>query len=179
MKKHIISLILIFISFQVAAQSIYVQPLNDINGNVINLKKYLGKKMVFIIVPISTVDSSTIKEVDSFLVSCGEKAAVFGIPSIEDGYTESQKVALQQIYTGKKIILSEGMYTKKASGSNQSPIMQWLTHQNKNFRSDADAAGPGQAFFVADPGNLLFVARPEASLNIAGTLFIINKPPGH
>lgn len=179
MKKYIICLLIIFISFQVTAQSIYVQPLNDINGNVINLKKYFGKKMVFIIIPISLEDSSTISEIDSFLVSCDAKAVVFGIPSREDGYTDSQKAALQQIYTGKKIVLSEGMYTKKSSASNQSPIMQWLTYRNKNFRSDADAAGPGQAFFVAEPGNLLFVDRPEARLNRAGTLFILNKPPGH
>ena len=132
--------------------------------------------MVFIIVPFSIEDSSAIRVVDSFLVSCDAKAVVFGILSKEDGYTDSQKKALLKIYTGKNIILSEGMYTKKSSGSNQSPIMQWLTHRNKNFRSDADAAGPGQAFFVAEPGNLVVVARPAARLNSAGALFILNKP---
>jgi hypothetical protein len=62
------------------------------------------------------------------------------------------------------IVLTEGMYTKKTSGKNQSALMQWLTDRTKNTHFDMDSWGIGHKFFVNSKGRLYAVMPPQTSL---------------
>jgi hypothetical protein len=84
---------------------------------------------------------------------------------------------MQAMYKKMGIVLTEGMYTKKSSGSNQSALMKWLTDRTKNRHFDIDSEGIGQKFIVNATGRLFAVLPPQVSLQ-AGVFNKIVHGPG-
>lgn len=154
------------------SQALYDLPVKDIDGNAINLKKYIGKKILFLVVPVKRTDSLLI-QLDSFLVQYSSKINVIGILSNEDGYRPDTKSTLKQLYANKGIVLTEAMNIRK--GQDQSPLLQWLTDRSKNHHFDMDAKGIGQKFFVSETGRLFAVMPRQADLNYPMMSRIVNN----
>lgn len=143
---------------------------NTINGDSIHLNSYLGKKTLFIIAPISETDP-VYSQLQNFKSRYLDTVRVVCIFSKEDGYTSSNSSTIQAIYNEMGVILSDGLYTKKSSGTNQAPIMKWLTDKTQNTHFDMDAGGIGHKFFVDETGRLFGVLPPGSSLSS----FIIDR----
>jgi glutathione peroxidase-family protein len=96
-----------------------------------------------------------------------DSAVIIGIPSLEDGYTEGNKAVVKKRLNSNKVcfLLTEAMTTRKASGAQQSPLMQWLTNKDLNTHFDQDAKGAGHKFFVDETGELYGVMPPAAPLS--------------
>ena len=153
-------------------QNFYDLPIKDIAGNTIELKNYLGKKIMFLIVPLSSNDS-LLMQLDSFLVQYEGKIQVIGMLSKEEGYTEAQKISVVELYRNRNLLLTEGMKTRK--GPEQAPLMQWLTDRRKNNHFDMDAQGIGHKFFVSETGRLFAVMPRRVSLTNPMMRRIINS----
>ena len=145
--------------------SIYMQSLKTIDGAKTDLLQYKGKKMLFIILPLSAEDTTvTIGEITSLQTKHQGSLAIIGIPSEEAGFTNGDKDKLKKLYkdvTGN-FIIAEGMKVKK--GEQQSALFQWLTSKNKNRHFDQDVQGVGTKFFVDEAGELYAVMGPELRL---------------
>lgn len=135
--------------------SIYDIPVKDIDGGIIDLKIYRGKKMMFTNVSGNEHDS-TIKQYAAFYRRYKDSAVMILIPSREDGYVETAKEAIKKRFArkGMAFVITEPMNTHKTSGPQQSELMQWLSNKKMNSHYDNDITGPGFKFFVDEYGEL-------------------------
>lgn len=166
MKKNLFFISMIFLNLYAVGQnnSFYSLQVKDIDGSTINLSSFQGKKILFCTIPLNGSNSS-IDDLDSLIRANGLKIKVIGIPSIEDGFSDSMKVSVKNIYQsrGINILLTEGMYTKKTSGSNQSSLIMWLTKKDLNGSFNLEVKGNGQKFFIDKNGKLFATVNPEVS----------------
>lgn len=160
--KKLLGLIAIFYWCSASiGQSLHSLSFLDIDGATVNLSTYQGKKILIFLAPIHKRDSSRIKEIDSIRNVYDTNISCIGVMSIEDGYLDSNKTAIKALYQGTGIKLTQGMYTRKTSGSNQSDLMNWLTTRTRNMRSNADARAIGDKFFIGKTGKVYEVVSAE------------------
>ncbi len=169
--KNIIQVVLFTTVFAVTAgaQTIYEIPIRKLDGDTIRLREWQGKKILFILAPLTNEDS-VYSQLLAFSNLHRDSLQVVGIPSIEDGYQTTGAPVLRQMYEGSGIVLTEAMYTRKTSGG-QSVLLRWLTDKNYNQRYDRDVAGTGHKFFISATGRLYAVMSPTTSLQSA----IVNR----
>jgi glutathione peroxidase len=165
MIKKSLFLFIVVLSFYLNSnsQSLYDLRIKTIAGDSVALSTYAGKKIMFIIAPLSGSDS-LYTQLKEFKSRYKDSVHVVGILSVEDGYKNADADKLKKLYQNAGITLTEGMSTKKSSGVSQSLLLQWLTDKNKNRHFNNDAAGPGTKFFVNEKGRLYAVIPPQASL---------------
>jgi glutathione peroxidase len=166
--KYLFSLIVLFslVSFSVL-EDIYDISFKTIDGKPVNLNNYRGKKILFIILPLSNSDTSvSFAELSSVQTKYASSLVVVGIPGIEAGYENSDAAKLKNLYKDQKenFILAEAMKIRKLSGIQQSPLFQWLTDKDKNGHYINDPTGPGYKFFVNERGGLYAVMGPKIKL---------------
>ncbi|WP_207516100.1 hypothetical protein [Longitalea luteola] len=157
-------------------ESIYRQPLKNINGEKIELSHYRGKKMLFVIVPVTALDTTiSINDLSSLQEKYSNSLVVFGIPSEDAGFKKGDEEKIKKIYSSKQgnFILTEGMKVKKGAG--QSELLQWLTNKEKNRHFDRDVQGVGAKFFVDEMGELYAVMGPRLKLTDPLTDRILSK----
>lgn len=164
MKRIFLVFVSVTLLFLIAGgQSFYQLNFKNINGDAIPASSFAAKKVLFIILPLHPVDSN-FSQLKAFKKRYGDSVQVVGVLSFEDGFQSGNASVIKNLYSNMGIILTEGMYTKKTSGNNQSPLMKWLTDKNKNMHFDMDAKGIGQKFFVSQVGRLYAVISPQTSL---------------
>jgi hypothetical protein len=163
------------LSFALLPKSIYSIKLKDLEGRAIELAKFLGKKMVFIMLSGKEPDS-VLTGLDFFCQKHKDSAVVIGVPSIEDGYNETDKETMKQVFSIKcpHLVLTESMYTRKASAG-QSELMQWFTHTDQNLHFGYDVTGVGWKFFVAETGELYAALGSHAQLSSALIERVMNR----
>lgn len=149
--------------------SIYDYTLPTIEGGNQPLTAYQGKKIVVITLPVSQDASadSLLYSLDTLAAHHSANLKVIAVPAIEDGFTASQKPQLLQWYRsklGSNILITDGIYTRKTSGSQQHPLFKWLTSSNQNEVFDIDVAGPGYKFFSNSSGQLYGVLKPHSKV---------------
>jgi len=163
MKKALIVVLAFYWCSPSIAQSLHSFTFKNIDGNNVNLGSYQDSSILLIcLAPIKADDSIRINEIDSLVTRYGSKMKMIGVMSIEDGFIDSNKTAIKNLYSnrGITITLTEGMYTRKSS-SNQSVLLNWLTSKTQNLRFNVDAKGIGQKFFIDKYGKMFAVLPPE------------------
>lgn len=150
-------------------QNVYGFSLPDIEGGSINLSGYTGKKLVFVTLPLvqSVSTDSALYAMDTLALAHQGGLKIIGVISIEDGYTTGQKTALLLWYRsklGNHISITDGVYTRKTSGSQQHPLYKWLTSMSMNEVFDIDPDATGFKFFINTEGKLVGVLRPHSKM---------------
>jgi glutathione peroxidase len=169
MSKLILIASLFFVAFTMPAESIYTHSVTTMEGENKQLSTYQGKKLLIITLPIqmNIMNDSLLRSLDSIRAIYNPSLKIIGIPSYEDGYTTALKSSLTQWYRsilGSDIIITEGLYTRKTSGSLQHPLFKWLCDKEKNAHFNNDVAGPGHKFFVWTNGELVGVLGASTKL---------------
>jgi glutathione peroxidase len=164
--KYLLSLIAItaLLSFRYL-DDIYNIALKTIDGTKIELSQYRGKKILFIVLPLSSQDTTvSISQISQLQTKYQSSLVVIGIPAEETGYKSSDADNLKKLYkdASANFIIAEGMKVKK--GSEQSSLFQWLTSKEKNHHFDQDVQGVGAKFFVDEAGELYAVMGPRLKL---------------
>ncbi len=149
---------------------IYDFSVPRINGGTQSLSDYQGKRILVITLPVeqSPAADSLLYSLDTLGAARAQTLQIIGVPAIEDGYTAGNNSALQQWYfskLGSHVLVTSGLYTRKASGSQQHPLFKWLTTASQNEVFDIDAEGPGFKFFTKQTGELIGVLRPHTKVS--------------
>jgi glutathione peroxidase-family protein len=163
-------------------QDFYAIPINSIDGKKIDLNSYQGMKVLIVIIPLNDRGTAAIEELANFKATLGNKIAVIGIPSIEEGYQKSDDITLKKLYKQDRnidILITEGVKVKKGSGTAQAELMKWLTDYKRNGHFDTDVQGAGDKFFVSETGKLYAVLSPQMSLFGRAMTAIVNQPGGN
>ena len=144
---------------------IYSVPVNGIDGVKIDLNQYRGKKLLFIVLPLSTQDTTvSINDITQLQTRHQSSLVVIGIPSEEAGFKTGDEGRLKKLYrdAAAGIVITEGMKVKKGTG--QSALFQWLTSKDQNRHFNQDVRGVGSKFFVDESGELYAVTGPQLRL---------------
>lgn len=149
---------------------LYDIQITTIEGGTKTLSTYNNKKILVIELPVTPTASNTgfLQQLDSLSSSKGDSVVVIGVPANEEGYTAAAKTTLQGWYRSvlnSRIIITDGMYTKKASGASQHPLFSWLTHKSSNGHFDDETKGVGQKYLIDESGALTAVLGPEIKLS--------------
>lgn len=169
MSKIILVISCFLLAASLQAQSVYSYSVISIEGNSKPLSAYQGKKILIITLPTqqNAYNDSLLHSLDSIRVVYHDSLAIIAVPSYEDGYTAANKSSLQQWYRSIlniDIVVTEGMYTRKISGTGQHPLFAWLTDKNKNNTFNQDVTGPGNKFIVWKDGELTSVLGAPVKL---------------
>lgn len=164
----IVHFILLAFTFQ-AATSIYDITLNTIEGNQQSMADFKGKKILIVVLPVTNTpqDSSALKTLDSLSKAYGANYSFVGIPAYEYGYSDDAQSSLRNYYrgiVGQQVIITSGVYVKKASGRKQNNLLSWLTDVKQNTHFDQEVKGVFQKYFVNEQGELFAVFGPEMYL---------------
>lgn len=171
MKHSILLLVLLLLGSSVvrAQSSIYEQAINDIDNNAIHLTDYVGKKILFVVLPLSASDTSVQQQLLRFQSRYDSShVQVIGLVAIEEGYSNDRKDSIQQQYTENihaGLIITQGISVRKSAGSNQAALLRWLTNKDSNGHFDQDADETGRKFFVGGNGRLFAVLGAATSLD--------------
>lgn len=152
--------------------SIYTYSVHKIDGGNQGLSAYQGKKMLIITLPIqqNALADSLLYCLDTLAAAHTADLKVIAVPSQEDGYTPSLKNQLRQWYRaklGEYIVIADGLYTHKTSGSQQHSLFKWLTTVAENEYFDMDVSGPWFKFFVKGNGELYGVLGSQTRISSA------------
>jgi glutathione peroxidase len=179
-KRHflrcMLALMCLSVAFTADCQGIYDHSFKDLDSKNIHLKDFAGKKLLFIILPVSATDSLA-GQLKSFVASYGDKVQVIGVLSQEDGYSKDSKAVIKTMYQNTGIVVTESMSSRKGNG--QSPLMKWLTNKDENGRFDRDIEGPGQKYFVNEQGKLYAVFSGRLSLSSPFINKVVNARAGN
>ncbi len=62
-------------------------------------------------------------------------------------------------------ILTETVKAGKAIGAEQAPLLQWLTHHQRNKHFNEDIKGPGYKYFIDERGELYGAMDPKIKIS--------------
>jgi len=150
--------------------SIYTYSVQKIEGGNQSLSAYQGKKILIVTLPIqqSASADTLLYCLDTLAAAHSTDLKVIAVPSREDGYTPSIKNQLKQWYRtklGDYIIIADGIYSRKTSGSDQHGLFRWLTTVGENEYFNMDVTGPWFKFFVKTNGELYGVLGPQTRIS--------------
>ena len=155
----------------VSETGLYDHSVPKIEGGSQNLSIYQGKKILVITLPIQQNASadSLLYSLDTLAIAHASDFKVIAVPAYEDGYVDTMKNQLLSWYRsklGSYILITDGLYTRKTSGSQQHPVFKWLTHVSENgvFDVDVDAEEPGSKFFISASGKLNGVLKSKTKI---------------
>ncbi len=150
-------------------ESIYTFSVTSIEGDNKPLSMYTEKKILIITLPTiqNSSNDSLLHSIDSLGIANLESLVIIAVPSYEDGFTLANKNDLKLWYRSilnPTIVVTDGMYTRKTSGTQQAPLFRWLTDKDKNGHFNQDVTGPRNKFFVWVNGDLSSVLGEQTRL---------------
>lgn len=177
--KYVLSFSLLFLLFSFRlTDGIYDITIKTIDGNSIRLSQYKGKKLLFILLPVSTQDTRvSIQDITGLQTKYQSSLVIIGIFSEEAGYKKEDAAQLKNRYrqSGAGIVIAEGMKVKRGEG--QSPLLQWLTNKDLNHHFDQDVEEVGSKFFVSEDGELYAVMGSRTALTSPLMDRIVTRSP--
>lgn len=149
--------------------TVYDFSVPKIEGGTQQLSAYTGKKILVITLPVvqNASADSMLYSLDTLATAHSSTLQVVAVPSYEDGFTPAQKSQLEQWYRNKLgtgIIVTDGLYTRKTSGTQQHPLFKWLTDDTQNDMFNIDVEGPGHTFFTKSNGQLYGELVPQLKI---------------
>lgn len=150
--------------------SIYSYSVAKLEGGDQSLSAFQNKKILVITLPVqqNAGSDSLLYSLDTLAAARTSSLAVIATPSFEDGYSISQQSELLQWYRsklGSYILITDGLYSRKTSGSQQHPLYKWLTDATLNGVFDMDVTGPNYKFIVRGNGQLYGVLPPQTKIS--------------
>ena len=154
----VLFLIISLISFSVMAQetSIYDYSFTTIDGEVVSLKIFKGKKILFVNVASKCGFTGQYKELQELHKTYGEQLVLIGFPcdqfgGQEPGTEEEIKGFCQKNY-GVEFLMASKVNVK---GKEQHPIYQWLTQVELNSVEDSKVAWNFSKYLIDEEGKYI------------------------
>lgn len=154
----------------VQTESIYSYSVPKIEGGNQSLMAFQNKKLLVVTLPCQQSGSadSMLRALDTLALARLSQLQVLAVPAYEDGFTPQLKNQLKQWYRsklGNYILITDGLYTRKTSGSQQHDLFKWLTTESMNESFNMDVEGPEFKFFVNPAGELNGVLKKVNRIN--------------
>lgn len=160
--------------------TIYSYSVPKIEGGNQALSAYQGKRILVVTLPITqnAAADSMLYSLDTLATANAARVKVIAVPAYEDGFTAAQRAQLKTWYRSKLstlVIITDGLYTRKTSGTQQHGLFKWLTTVTENQVFNIDVAGPNHKFFAKENGELYGVLLPQSKISGASVQKTLRK----
>lgn len=139
-------------------ESLYDIKIEEINGKLLDLNQYKGKKILFVNVASKCGFTNQYEGLQELYSKNKEKLIVIGIPCNQFGGQEpGSKTEIQsfcKLNYGVDFPLTEKVDVK---GDNQHPLYEWLTQKEKNNKMNSAVKWNFQKYLVDEEGRLIDV----------------------
>lgn len=132
--------------------------INDLNGNPIDLKKFKGKKILFVNVASECGFTPQYADLQKLHETYSDQVTVIGLPCNQFGKQEpgtpEEIHEFCSVNFGVTFLLTEKIEVK---GDNQHPLYQWLTDEKKNGLKNSSVKWNFQKYLLDENGHLIDV----------------------
>jgi len=161
MKKALLLLFLCtcFSSFsQVNSSALYNIEIEGINGEIIDLNLYKGKKILFVNVASECGFTNQYEGLQELYTTYKENLVVIGLPCNQFRGQEPGTAAEIQTFCRLNYGVDFPMSVKIAvKGDSQHPLYQWLTKKEKNGKKNSSVKWNFQKYLIDENGALMDV----------------------
>ena len=130
--------------------------INDLNGNPIDLKKFKGKKILFVNVASECGFTPQYADLQKLHETYSDQVTVIGLPCNQFGKQEpgtpEEIHEFCSVNFGVTFLLTEKIEVK---GDNQHPLYQWLTDEKKNGLKNSSVKWNFQKYMIDENGFLV------------------------
>ena len=154
------------ISQNVIAQTIYDVQVQSIDGKIINMASFKGKKILIASGSPDILQKETIPFLDS-LQKVNASLVIIAVPASDFGGTQNSAI-LTSIENSVKtsLLITTLSELKKEGGVSQNALMQWLTNRSRNSHFDAEVNTDSQLYVISESGILYCVLEKGAPLSV-------------
>jgi glutathione peroxidase len=152
----------------VLKESIYDIKIEGIDGEIIDLNKYKGKKILFVNVASECGFTKQYDGLQELYRTYKDKLVVIGLPCNQFGGQEPGAAAEIQTFCRLNFGVDFPLTTKiKVKGKEQHKLYQWLTTKTKNGKKDSSVKWNFQKYLVSPEGKLVdyyfSITKPSSS----------------
>jgi len=137
---------------------IYQFNIKGIDGKVIDLAQFKGRKMLLVNVASECGYTKQYKDLEELHKKYQDKLIIIGFPCNQFGGqepgTENEIASFCQKNFGVSFLLTQKIEVK---GTNQHPIYNWLTDKSKNGKLDSSVKWNFQKYLIDENGYLVDV----------------------
>jgi len=138
------------------SKNIYDYSINSIDGELINLKDFAGKKILFVNVASECGFTPQYEDLEALYKLHKDKLVIIGFPcnqfgKQEPGTNEEIKTFCQKNY-GVTFLITEKIDVK---GDDQHPIYKWLTEKEMNGVESSSVKWNFQKYLVDEKGKYI------------------------
>ena len=157
-------------------ESIYDISINDITGNNIDLKQFIGKYILFVNVASECGFTKQYSDLENLYKQNKDNLIVIGIPCNQFGGQEpgdeNEIMMFCQNNFGVTFLLTEKVNVK---GKSQHPLYSWLTNKKLNGNINSNVRWNFQKYIVSPDGKLINYFYSNTNPLSDKILSIINK----
>ena len=142
--------------------NLYNISINDINGKPIDLKKYLGKKMMIVNVASECGFTKQYTQLEELYSAFKDKLVILACPCNDFGGQEPGSDAEIINFCQKNYGVSFPMMAKiSVKGGDMHPVYQFLTQKAENGLEDSEVQWNFQKYLINENGELVKVVSPR------------------
>ena len=154
--KSLLSIIFFSVALSLSAQSIHSFKVKSIDGTIINLAAYKGKKILIVNTASKCGYTPQYEALQKVYAQYKDKLVIIGFPCNQFGGqepgTNEEIVSFCQKNYGVNFPLADKVDVK---GDNTAPIYQWLTQKSKNGIVDATISWNFNKFLLDEQGKMI------------------------
>lgn len=161
----LLSSLLLSVSGYTDTSSVYQLNFNDIDGSIVNMSSYVGKQIIVYEFNAASPDKGQMIALDS-LVKSRSNLAVIAIPVQDFDSTAISEDSLRTLLKDSfqlSYLVTDISNAKKSDSASQHPLLDWMTHVEKNMHFDDDIVADGYMFVISDAGILYSILKKEFS----------------
>jgi len=136
--------------------SLYDISINSINGELIDLKSFKGKKILFVNTASECGFTGQYADLEKLHKKYEDKLVVIGVPCNQFGGQEpgtlTEIKTFCEVNYGVTFLLTEKVDVK---GDNQHPLYAWLTNKEKNGLKSSSVKWNFQKYLIDENGNYI------------------------
>jgi len=141
--------------------SIHQFKIQSINGEIIDLADYKGKKLMIVNVASECGFTNQYAQLQELHAKYGDKVEVIGFPSNDFGGQEPKSEAEILDFCRKDYKVSFPLSEKvKIKGRNKHPVYDWLTKSSQNGKMDNKVGWNFQKYLINEDGELDAMLSP-------------------
>jgi glutathione peroxidase len=141
---------------QMEVSSLYDIEINSLEGNVISLSKFKGKKILFVNVASKCGFTKQYKELQTLSDTYPNSLVVIGLPCNQFGGQEpGTAVEIQNFCSLNYDVKFQLTEKVKVKGSDQHKIYNWLTSKKLNGKKSSSVKWNFQKYLVDEQGQLI------------------------
>ena len=166
--KLVSALLLLFTIATVNAQtatSFYDYKLTDIEGNLVDMSEFKGKKVLLVNTATKCGLTTQFNDMEKLYEEYKDKDfVVLAIPSNDFGSMEpGTNEEIKSIVDEKYDVSFPVMAKTSVTGENENPLYNWLTKKELNGVMDTKVAWNFQKYMIDENGKLVGIVEPRES----------------